>query len=294
MAGDTTISRPNHGIQPTARGGIRQWRPVIEQTARDLWASNALEWAATLAFYTVLSLFPLLLVGMILASFVADAGWATTRTTELLGEFLPRGQAEIEGIVTAAIDDRGRAGLVSVVVLMITGRRILGALTKGLDLVSDVDEVEDPLRRRVVVEAGLLTGLVGLVLLAFAIHPLLDAARVSLRKLAGPDAVILDIVQKIVRTVLLSANFLLLYVFVPRGERLWRAAIPGAVVATALFLVASAVFRIVIGLLWSGFSLVYGPLALAAFLLTWAWWVALVTLVGGAVASHVKVMVIEE
>ena len=37
----------------------------------------------------------------------------------------------------------------------------------------------------------------------------------------------------------------------------------------------------------------YAPLASAALLLVWAWYVAMITLLGGAAASHAKVMVIE-
>lgn len=105
------------------------------QSARDLHASNALEWAATLAFYAFLPLFPLLLAGMILASSVTDAAWATRQATELLGHFLSGGQGEIERIIKVAIADRQRAGIISLVILLFTGRRVLGALTKGLTCV---------------------------------------------------------------------------------------------------------------------------------------------------------------
>jgi uncharacterized BrkB/YihY/UPF0761 family membrane protein len=45
--------------------------------------------------------------------------------------------------------------------------------------------------------------------------------------------------------------------------------------------------------LWTSFALIYGPLALAALLLTWGWILGLIILFGGSLASHVKVMVIE-
>lgn len=52
---------------------------LLGQTGRDLWAANALEWAAAVAFYAMLSLFPLLLAGAVIASTVVDPAWATER-----------------------------------------------------------------------------------------------------------------------------------------------------------------------------------------------------------------------
>jgi len=284
---------PGDGDEGEIRqAGLRKWARVIAQSVRDLQASNAPEWAATLAFYAFL--FPLLLAGMVIASYVTDAAWATRQATGLLGQFLPHGQGEIEQIVNAAIADRRRAGLISLVILLVTGRRVLGALTKGLNLVSDVDEQDDPLRRRAGVELALLVGLTGLVLLALAIRPLLDLVWETLRIVPGPDVFLLHVAQGAVHIVLLVVIFTLVYVFVPRGDRPWRPAFLGAVVATVLFLIAQGIFRVLIDPLWDNFNLVYGPLAVAALLLSWTWYVGLITLAGGAFASHVKVMILQQ
>lgn len=95
------------------------------------------------------------------------------------------------------------------------------------------------------------------------------------------------------RGVLLLGTFVLVYVVVPRGARNGRSARIGAAAATALFLVARPLFLFWIGRYWDGLSLVYGPLAVGAVLLFWAWYVAMITLFGGALASHAKVMAIE-
>lgn len=68
----------------------------------------------------------------------------------------------------------------------------------------------------------------------------------------------------------------------------------GATVATGPFLVAQGVFAVLKDVIWDNLSLLYGPLAITALLLSWAWDVALITLAGGAIASHVKVMVLED
>ncbi len=287
------MDRPREGENDIRDASPGRWRDVLLQAARDLWNSNVLEWSASLAFYAVLSLFPLLIASMVLASYLVDPGWATEQAVSLLGQFLPQGQAEIEEIVTVAIEERRRVGLISFVLLLLTGRRILGGLAKGLNLVSDVDIQDDTVKRRVVIEFALALGLGVLVVLALAAQPLIDLAWGTARVVPGSDGPVVAVVSGVIHVLMLLAIFTLIYGYVPRGERLWRAVAIGAAVATALFLLAQGVFAVLIDVIWENLSLIYGPLAYAVLLLTWSWYVALVTLIGGAVASHVKVMVIE-
>jgi uncharacterized BrkB/YihY/UPF0761 family membrane protein len=67
----------------------------------------------------------------------------------------------------------------------------------------------------------------------------------------------------------------------------------GAVTATALFLLAHAGFVLAMRWLWGNLSLVYGPIAVATVLLTWAWYVGMIVLFGASLASHAKVMRLE-
>jgi len=270
------------------------WRQVIGQTARDLWTSSVLEWAASLAFYAVLSLFPLLIAGMVAASYIVDVAWATDQAISMLGQFLPEGEAEIEEIVTTAIEERRRVGLLSFVVVLLTGRRILGGLIKGLNHVSDVTEQEDTIKRKAVIELALLAGLFTLIGLALASQRLLDLLWGTMRAIPGPDGLVIDGIGALVRIVLLFLIFTAAYAFVPQGQRLWRPVLTGATLATLLFVAAQLIFSMLVDTIWTNLSLVYGPLALAALLLTWCWYVSLITLVGAGFASHVKVMIIEQ
>jgi membrane protein len=271
----------------------QRWLDVAIQTARDLWTSNVLEWAAALACYAVLSLFPLLVLGLVAASFVVDVTWATDQAIDLLAQYLPDGERTIETILGDALAQRGRVGVVSGILLIVTGRRILGGLTKGLNLVSDVDVHDDTVKRRVAVELGLTVGLAILVLLAFATRRLGEVGDAIVHRVPGPDGVQLAVLRGTVHVILLLVMFTLVYAGVPRGERTWRAVFLGAIVATSLFLLAQGVFAVVFDRVWNTMTLVYGPIAFAVLLLTWCWYVAIVTLTGGAVASHVKVMILE-
>lgn len=272
-------------------GWAERWSPVVIQTAKDLWRVNVFEWAATLAFYAVLSLFPLLISLAVLATLFTDAEWAVARVSDLLGQFLPSGQLEVEEIVTAAADDRRRVGFISAMLLLISGRRVLGALTKALNLVSDVDEQDEKVERQALVEIGLLALLGGFFLLALSAGPLLQVARSAVGIFPGSRGPAFEILQVFLSGCLLLGAFFLVYTVVPRGDRLISAAFAGAALATVLFLLARGAFLLVIDRLWSNLTVVYGPMAIAALLLLWAWYVGLIILIGGSFASHVKTMV---
>jgi membrane protein len=183
---------------------------------------------------------------------------------------LPEGEEGIETIIDDAIAQRGRVGVLSFVVFLVTGRRILGGLSKGLNHVSDVNVLDESVKREAAVEIALFVGLVGLALLAFSSDFIVKVLWNAAWKLPGPDAILVEAAQAVLHPLLLFLLFIVIYAFVPRGKRFWRAAAVGAVVSTVLFLLAQGVFAIIFDRLWDNVTLIYGSLAMAALLLSWA------------------------
>lgn len=252
------------------------------------------DWAASLAFYAVLSLFPLILIGLILLSLVTDPEALSDRAVEFMGAFLPGGEDQIGHIVDDAVANRGRVGLFSALTFSYTAQRVLGALVRGLNHVSDVDPEEDDAKRAFSVMLALFVGLLALAMLALASNRLVDALWEVLWAIPGPDELMFRITTTVVRGVFLFALFALVFSAVPKGERRYRAVAVGALASTVAFLIAQGVFRAMLDGVWQNMTLAYGQIALAALLMTWAWIVALITLGGGGLASHVKVMLLED
>jgi membrane protein len=265
---------------------------VLRQTSRDVWAGQAMEWAAALAFYGVLSVFPLLLAGAAVASYLISPSVVSARLSVFVESLFPASVVDVDPIVSTAIATRGQVGLSVIVLWLLGGRRILGALVIALDRVSDVDARHETVQRRALVELIVLAGIGLLFLVALVARSLLGfvweavwgtGASTPWRWAAGAA----------VHVLLLVAAFFALYTIVPRGERNSRAALIGALAATGLIVVVRAIFKADLDRLWASFALIYGPLTLAALLLTWGWLLGLIILFGGSLASHVKVMVIE-
>lgn len=251
-----------------------------------------MELAAALAFYTVLSIFPLLLAGAVLVSRVMPARVVTERLSALLEGSLPPGVVDLDPIVAAAIAARSRVGLFVLILWLIAGRRIFGALVTALDHVSDVDARQETVARRAWVEVVSLCGVGLLFLVALAVRPLLGVVTQTFWG-DHKDGTLLSVVGGLIHGVVLFGAFLALYLVVPHGARNLRAATIGAVVATSLVLLIRASFSLLLDQLWASYALLYGPLALAALLLTWSWVIGMIVLFGASLASHVKVMLIE-
>ncbi len=251
-----------------------------------------MEWAAALAFYGVLSVFPLLLAGAALASYVVSPSVVTARLSTVVEAVLPAGVVDVDPIVSAAIAARGQVGLLVIILWVLAGRRIFGALVTALDRVSDVDARHETVRRRALVELVALAGTGMLFLVALVARSLLGFAWEAVWG-SGANSPVAWAVGAVVHALLLALAFFALFTVVPHGERNPRAAMIGAIAATGLVLIARAIFLAALDRLWASFALIYGPMALAALLLTWGWVLGLIVLFGGSLASHVKVMLIE-
>ena len=283
------------GVKAIVRqaAGLRGWTAVVRQSLVDLRAVHAAETAGAIAFYALLAFFPLLLGGVASASLVADPSWAVARLTTLLGEFLPAGTVEVQAIVDGSIAGRERIGVLAVVSWAVAGRRLLSTLVTAINRVSDVDELADPLRRRLLVELCLLLAIGLLFLLALSTAPVVELLWTRAGGLPGSRRLVVEVTTLLLRALLLLAAFATLYAVVPRGERGRQPVLVGAITATVLFLVVHAAFVMAMRWVWGNLSLVYGPLAVATVLLTWAWYVGMIVLFGASLASHAKVMRLE-
>lgn len=274
-----------------SRGWLRRLGQSFRLAARDFLVDNGPHWAAAVAFYGVLSVFPLLLAAVSIASQFVDDRWAVQQLTGWLGEFLPAAEEELAEIVREAQEAGAAAGVVSMLLLLWSGSYVFGAITTALNIAYDVDEVYGFWKRMLVRLLMLLT--VGVVLLLAITAPLImDLFGSILDVVPAERGTLLGGVRTIAPALLLLSAFFLVYRFVPRARPKWSAALTGAVVATVLFLLARPLFLAYLST-FAEFNIIYGFLAAAIILLFWAWIVAVILLLGGEVSAHFQALVIE-
>jgi len=270
---------------------IRRLGEVVVQSVRDMFTDSAPHWAAAIAYYSLLSTFPLILATASIAAYFVDPQMAASKATQLLGEFIPKGVGEIEALVQEAIAVRGTVGLFSIGTLLWTGSRVFNVSIKALNIAFDVDETYGFLKRTLV-EVGMMLSIGLIFVTALASGWLIRLVSNVLELLPAGQGVITDIVQRLVPAFLLFLAFFLTYRFAPRTRPTSRAAVSGAATATALFLVARPLFLFYVER-FASYNLIYGSIAIVAILALWAWIVALILLFGGEIASHVQAIMIE-
>src|SRR5690606_15284174 len=141
---------PSEADAPSPPSGFRLVREVLVQSAKDLGRDNGQYWAASIAYYGLVSAFPFLLAAVSIASFFVDEGWATRQATDLLGEFIPEGESFVEGVLDDVVRARGTAGFASVLLLLWSGSRVFGSLTAALNIAFDVDDLYGFWKRRLI------------------------------------------------------------------------------------------------------------------------------------------------
>jgi membrane protein len=274
------------------RQGNRPGRRVLVMllvSVKDYYHDQGPKWAAAIAYYSLLSAFPLMLAAASIAAYFVDPQWAVEQLTQILNQFLPQASVRVEGIVEGAVEARATVGVLSFAGLLWTGTRVFGAVTVALNIAAGVQDHYGPIKR-FGVEILMLLTLGVIFVLAFAGQLTIG----FLWELLGRETGTLAhaIINEVLPITLLFVAFFLSYRFVPRRRQDWRAALVGASVAVLLFLLARSLFLYYVQRL-GDYNVIYGSLGIAVVLLLWAWLVANILILGGEVAAHTQEMLIE-
>ena len=270
------------------RERLPRWVLILGWAGRDFVIDDALHWAAAIAFYGVLSVFPLVLAGVDVATWFVDLHGASQQASELLRHVMPRSDI-VRDIIQKSIKDRHHINVLSFLFLIYAGGRVFAILIRALNIACDLKEIYGWFHR-LLVELGMLVS-IGLfflgALVVSVVGPLFGDPLTPVPQLKG---FVVGLIDWTLPPMLLLGGFFCLYKFVPRHRCNWQSALIGAAVATAGCVGAKPVFLVYIGKLAS-YSAVYGWLTFGVVLMIWAQILSVITLYGGELASHVQMMV---
>jgi len=241
---------------------------------------------AALAYYTVFSIAPLLLIAISVAGLVfgvdAARGEVVEQLRGLMGE--PAAQA-IEAMVDSA-NQPGKgvlSALVGSALLLVGATTVFAELQDALDRIWRAPErtkhsgVWSLLRARLL-SFGLILAVGFLILVSLVF----SAAMAALGRWLGPAfedwEVVAGVVDFVVSFSLVSGLFALIYKVMPRVHVAWRDVWVGAVVTAALFAIGKLLIGLYIGK--SGVTSVFGAAGSLAVLLLWVYFSAQIFLLG--------------
>ncbi len=245
--------------------------------------------SAAVAYYALLSVFPLALLATALAAGLADQASIHAALSRALATHLPpQAAAAVEAALAQAVRTRIPAGAAALVVFLWSGSAATGAVRRALNRVWEASTRRPFWRAKLVdlAATALLAPLLGAsVSLAVAREVL---ARVVPPWIPGVSAWLapLDILGRISPPILLACTYLLAYRMLPARRLPWRALVSGALCSAVLTeLARTLVFPLVRGL--TAYQAVYGSLAGVIVFLLWAYVSAAAFLLGAEVARCV-------
>ena len=274
----------------TAAGPIRhRWRKVAGRTLSKAWSDSLFGMSSQAAFWSALSTAPLLLALLGSVGFVAN--WFGPDTINkvhdqvnifLHGIFNEEVAQNLVGNTVDTILNNGQADVVSVgfLISLWAGSSAMSAFIESITIAYGQHEVRHPVAERFfalgLYLAALVSGIFLLPLLAIGPEALPNLFPRGWRDHVTTIVQIAYLPGLVIGLVLLLAT---LYKLAPKHRHPWKRGLPGALLAAAVFLVASFGLRLYLSYVYTH-GLTYGALALPITFLLFYYFVAMAIIIG--------------
>jgi membrane protein len=265
---------------------IKSLWSVTIHAAQDWWEDNCLRLAASLAYYTALSLAPLVLLlvgvtGMVLGR-EQVAGQLAAQLESLMGS---AGRELVNSILTTTNPEGGTwATVVGLVTLVIGATAVFGELQTTMNLIWEVQPAPTSgawagiwawLKARIF-SLGLVLALAFLLVVSLVVSAALAAASALFQ---GPEQTVMSrLLEIVVSLAVLTLMFALFFTYVPDAEIRWRDVWLGGFVTAVLFTLGKTAIGYYLGQASVGSA--YGAAGSMVVLLVWVYYSALIVFFG--------------
>jgi membrane protein len=268
----------------------RGWKAVLHRVAQELISDKISLVAAGCAFWATLALFPAITTLIFLYGLLFDPVTIEPQLQHLRELLPPAAYQLIEARLHQLVSQPSSGLTIGIVIsTLIT---FWSASTGTKSVISALNMAYEEIEHRSIVRfqlTGLIMTLGGLVsgALAIAILVFLPAV-ISFVGLSAYQQGLISILSIAVLMAFVMFSLSLLYRFGPcRREAKWRWITPGSLVATFLWLIASALLSFYVGHIAS-YDATYGPLGAVAAIMMWFWITAYAVLLGAELNSELE------
>jgi membrane protein len=264
------------------------WRTlvtVIKQTASDWLEDDASRLAASLAFYTLLSLAPLVIIAVAVAGVVlgpeAARGQIAGELSRVVGRDAARGLQAV--VASAQSPASGTVGtIIGVITLFVGASGVFGELQYALNAIWEVrakpgrgilGEVKDRF-----FSFTMVLGVAFLLLVSLLLSTLLSAIGHSFAPLLPGGEIAWQLCNFGFSLALITGLFALIFKYVPDVEIAWADVWAGAAVTALLFTIGKSLLGIYLGKASIGSS--YGAAGSLVVLIVWVYYSAQILFLG--------------
>ena len=259
---------------------------LCADAVNDFLGKNCPYVAGAIAFYTLFSLFPLVLAIISIWGFLLGPEVEQTELARRIAEVIPVSTDFISETVHGVASARAITGLASVLGLLWASSAAFGAIRKGINAAWGVRRTRPFLKERLM-DIALVLGGGLLMILIMLITPILSFLQETTVYIA-PDAdlkLLFRLISLVVSPVLSFATFLILYRYLPNTDVTFKDVWMGALAASIAFDGAKW------GFLWyvstfPVYNIVYGSVGAVMALLTWVYVSSIILLFGALATSR--------
>ncbi len=289
-----TVSKYNKFSLDTLSAGIRKLTdkacrlPVAGVLIRAALKSPkdlSKDMSASIAYFTFLSIFPLILGLFALGGFFLKSAELQASLNNFLSQVLPASSEFVTRNIDALIRLRGTMGITSIIVLMWSASKMVGALSRGINKALGFKRPYAVYLSRLR-NFGLTLTVSLLVFVTIALAPLVDVfTELKLASVGSRWNTVIDLVTGhaagfAVSAILMSA----IYLLIPFQRLRWKELAPGILVATCVIEIGKELFVVYVSKV-SSYDTIYGSVSSIIVLLIWLYFSARVVLYGTEVIA---------
>ena len=266
----------------------RGWQ-LVTKTMEEFSKARADLLAAALAFHTLLSMAPLIIVAVAIAGIVLGERAAYAEVTRLLSDTLgARGAATVNEWVVQASEGGKVASVVGIGLMLLTASRLGTALREALNQIWQIDvfmaegfksTIRDYVQRRAFAFA-LVAAAGPLLLVVFASRTLLTGFHGTLFGSTPWQGIAIQVLQIFLSLMVVALASAVVFRYVPDTRVGWKNAMLGGTLTSLLFNIGNALVGLYLAR--ASVTAAYGAAGSAVVVLLWLYFSAQMFLLGGA------------
>ena len=299
------VAQPNIDLPPRIRRRLPQieaqltselsptvgaWRGrAIVKAVPLLYGAGGVDLAASLAYFTILSIFPILALLIMGVAVLGDPEAVRQWIAESLIHYFPASRELIQQALGNLLSSSLAFGIVALISILFGANGLFRATNRAVNRVFGIrsrDVIRTTLTEMIFATLFGLLFLISIFLTAI-LHTAIDISEgfaVTPWSISYLIAILLGLVTTILPVTLTALIFTIVYRNLPNAAVEWRDATFGALIAIVLFEIGKHIFFWFTGVVSQG-GVVYGPIASFVVLLMWAYIAGLIFLYGTAVTK---------
>lgn len=244
------------------------------------------EGAASIAFFTIFSLFPLLLVLVAIGSFVLESEEVQRQVLDIFRLTVPVSPELVLNNIEQVLAERGTVGIVGLIGLAWSASGVLTTLVRNIDRAWPIAKPRNFLQNRLVA-LGMIAALIALLGISSVTNTVLTMLQGFEVPLFADDP-FWRIVTAVLPFLFSFLVFLGIFRWVPNTFVPWKSAFWAALVAAIAFEITSSVFSWYVQSGLAQYSLIYGSLGTIVALMFWIYLNCLIVLFCAHLSAAIK------